>query len=90
MKQFFLLLFWIIIIILESSESPKPSAEAETGSWVWLLDLERSVALTIGRCLGGMLQGPPLSQQEIAAEFWLENPLLRNGLEMDYDQQGMV
>ncbi|KAK1176357.1 putative E3 ubiquitin-protein ligase HERC1 isoform X1 [Acipenser oxyrinchus oxyrinchus] len=73
--------------LFESSESPKPSAEAETGSWVWLLDLERSVALTIGRCLGGMLQGPPLSQQEIAAEFWLENPLLRNGLEMDYDQQ---
>ncbi|KAK2827719.1 hypothetical protein Q7C36_018645 [Tachysurus vachellii] len=61
--------------------------ESETKQdWVWLLDLERAVALAIGRCLGGMLQGPPPSAQEKTAEFWLSNPLLRNGLEMDFEQ----
>ncbi|KAM6984699.1 putative E3 ubiquitin-protein ligase HERC1 [Aplochiton taeniatus] len=58
----------------------------EEDGWVWLLDLERSVALAIGRCLGGMLQGPPLSVHERMSEFWLVNPLLRNGLEMDLEQ----
>ncbi|XP_026152678.1 probable E3 ubiquitin-protein ligase HERC1 isoform X2 [Mastacembelus armatus] len=54
--------------------------------WVWLLDLERTVALAVGRCLGGMLQGPPPSLQEKTSEFWLSNILLRNGLEMDFEQ----
>uniref|UniRef100_A0A8C9W0S1 HECT-type E3 ubiquitin transferase n=1 Tax=Scleropages formosus TaxID=113540 RepID=A0A8C9W0S1_SCLFO len=58
----------------------------EAEDWVWLLDLERTVALVIGRCLGGMLQGPAPSVQENSAEFWLQNPLLRNGLEMDFEQ----
>ncbi|XP_033952277.1 probable E3 ubiquitin-protein ligase HERC1 isoform X3 [Pseudochaenichthys georgianus] len=60
--------------------------EEEEGTWVWLLDLERSVALAVGRCLGGMLQGPPPSLQEKMSEFWLSNILLRNGLEMDFEQ----
>ncbi|XP_071392159.1 probable E3 ubiquitin-protein ligase HERC1, partial [Centroberyx affinis] len=60
--------------------------EEEESKWVWLLDLERSVALAIGRCLGGMLQGPPPSLQERSSEFWLSNILLRNGLEMDFEQ----
>ncbi|XP_029920656.1 probable E3 ubiquitin-protein ligase HERC1 isoform X2 [Myripristis murdjan] len=60
--------------------------EWEKSKWVWLLDLERSVALAIGRCLGGMLQGPPPSLEERTSEFWLSNILLRNGLEMDFDQ----
>ncbi|XP_061657060.1 probable E3 ubiquitin-protein ligase HERC1 isoform X5 [Syngnathoides biaculeatus] len=54
--------------------------------WLWLLDLERSVALAVGRCLGGMLQGLPPSSQERTSEFWLSNVLLRNGLEMDYEE----
>ncbi|KAI4901439.1 hypothetical protein NFI96_014722 [Prochilodus magdalenae] len=33
-----------------------------------------------------MLQGPPPSVQEKVAEYWLCNPLLRNGLEMDFEQ----
>ncbi|CAJ1070719.1 probable E3 ubiquitin-protein ligase HERC1 isoform X5 [Xyrichtys novacula] len=60
--------------------------QEEECRWVWLLDLERSVALAVGRCLGGMLQGPPPSLQEKLSEFWLSNVLLRNGLEMDYEQ----
>ncbi|XP_066566869.1 probable E3 ubiquitin-protein ligase HERC1 isoform X2 [Amia ocellicauda] len=73
---------------LDPSASSSPSAEDE--NWVWLLDLERSVALAIGRCLGGMLQGPAPSTQEMAAEFWLQNPLLRNGLEMDFERLDSV
>ncbi|XP_053504405.1 probable E3 ubiquitin-protein ligase HERC1 isoform X4 [Ictalurus furcatus] len=69
------------------SEVADPASESETQhDWAWLLDLERAVALAIGRCLGGMLQGPPASAQEKTAEFWLSNPLLRNGLEMDFEQ----
>ncbi|CAN9504281.1 unnamed protein product [Ophioblennius macclurei] len=60
--------------------------QEEEGRWVWLLDLERSVALAVGRCLSGMLQGPPPSLQEKASEIWLSNILLRNGLEMDSEQ----
>ncbi|XP_029371513.1 probable E3 ubiquitin-protein ligase HERC1 isoform X2 [Echeneis naucrates] len=60
--------------------------QEEECKWAWLLDLERSVALAVGRCLGGMLQGPPPSLQEKAAEFWLSNVLLRNGLEMDFEE----
>ncbi|KAM3600471.1 uncharacterized protein V6R79_024041 [Siganus canaliculatus] len=60
--------------------------QEEECKWVWLLDLERSVALAVGRCLGGMLQGPPPSLQEKSSEFWLSNVLLRNGLEMDFEQ----
>uniref|UniRef100_A0A8C2X9J9 HECT-type E3 ubiquitin transferase n=1 Tax=Cyclopterus lumpus TaxID=8103 RepID=A0A8C2X9J9_CYCLU len=60
--------------------------QIKESKWVWLLDLERSVALAVGRCLGGMLQGPPPSLQEKTSEFWLSNVLLRNGLEMDFEQ----
>ncbi|XP_068190129.1 probable E3 ubiquitin-protein ligase HERC1 isoform X2 [Antennarius striatus] len=60
--------------------------EEEECQWVWLLDLERSVALAVGRCVGGMLQGPPPSPPEKTSEFWLSNVLLRNGLETDFEQ----
>lgn len=56
--------------------------------WAWSLDLERSVALAAGRCLGGMLQGPAASLQEKTSEYWLSSVLLRNGLEMDFEQLG--
>ncbi|XP_026052426.1 probable E3 ubiquitin-protein ligase HERC1 isoform X3 [Carassius auratus] len=70
----------------EASETSEPITVPESEDWAWLLDLERSLALAIGRCLGGMLQGPPPSIQEKTAEFWLCNPLLRNGLEIDFEQ----
>uniref|UniRef100_A0A3Q2XK51 HECT-type E3 ubiquitin transferase n=1 Tax=Hippocampus comes TaxID=109280 RepID=A0A3Q2XK51_HIPCM len=52
-------------------------------SWVWLVDLERTVALLVGRCLGGMLQGAPASLEEQDTGYWLKTPLFSNGLEMD-------
>lgn len=71
------------------TEVTDPAPESKTQhNWAWLLDLARALALAIGQCLGGMLQGPPPSAQEKTAEFWLSNPLLRNGLEMDFEQLG--
>nr|XP_060611660.1 probable E3 ubiquitin-protein ligase HERC1 isoform X2 [Anolis sagrei ordinatus] len=55
-------------------------------SWVWLVDLERTVALLIGRCLGGMLQGPPASPEEQDTSFWLKTPLFSDGVEVDVPQ----
>lgn len=57
-------------------------------SWVWLVDLERTVALLVGRCLGGMLQGAPTSLEEQDTGYWLKTPLFSNGLEMDIPQLG--
>ncbi|MGH0120210.1 UNVERIFIED_CONTAM: hypothetical protein FKN15_006371 [Acipenser sinensis] len=55
-------------------------------SWVWLVDLERTGALLVGRCLGGMLQGPATSPEEQDTGYWLKTPLFSNGLEMDIPQ----
>ncbi|KAH0619794.1 hypothetical protein JD844_014057 [Phrynosoma platyrhinos] len=55
-------------------------------SWVWLVDLERTVALLIGRCLGGMLQGSPVSPEEQDTAYWLKTPLFSDGVEMDVPQ----
>ncbi|XP_055518701.1 probable E3 ubiquitin-protein ligase HERC1 isoform X3 [Leucoraja erinacea] len=55
-------------------------------SWVWMVDLERTVALLVGRCLGGMLQGSPTSPEEQDTAHWLKTPLFSNGLEMDHSQ----
>ncbi|TRY89487.1 hypothetical protein DNTS_016060 [Danionella cerebrum] len=51
--------------------------------WVWLVDLERTVALLVGRCLGGMLQGAPPSPEEQHTSHWLKTPLFSNGLETE-------
>lgn len=79
-----------VIFLIDKSEentSIGPQEEEEC-RWAWLLDLERSVALAVGRCLSGMLQGSPLSLQEKVSEVWLSNVLFRNGLEMDFEQLG--
>ncbi|XP_015230673.1 PREDICTED: probable E3 ubiquitin-protein ligase HERC1 [Cyprinodon variegatus] len=62
------------------------SLPAPALSWVWLVDLERTVALLVGRCLGGMLQGAPTSLEEQDTAYWLKTPLFSNGLEMDTAQ----
>ena len=50
-------------------------------SWVWLVDLERALALLVGQSFGGMLAGPPISLEEKKCERWLKSALLGNGLE---------
>ncbi|XP_014872809.1 probable E3 ubiquitin-protein ligase HERC1 isoform X1 [Poecilia latipinna] len=58
--------------------------------WVWLVDLERTAALLVGRCLGGMLQGAAASPEENHAAYWLKTPLFSNGLETDIPQLDWV
>lgn len=55
---------------------------------MWLVDLERTAALLVGRCLGGMLQGAAASPEENHAAYWLKTPLFSNGLETDIPQLG--
>uniref|UniRef100_A0A8C0NVE3 HECT-type E3 ubiquitin transferase n=1 Tax=Canis lupus familiaris TaxID=9615 RepID=A0A8C0NVE3_CANLF len=55
-------------------------------SWVWLVDLERTIALLIGRCLGGMLLGSPVSPEEQDTAYWMKTPLFSDGVEMDIPQ----
>ncbi|XP_033842077.1 probable E3 ubiquitin-protein ligase HERC1 isoform X2 [Periophthalmus magnuspinnatus] len=65
---------------------PTSGMSQEALSWVWLVDLERTVALLVGRCLGGMLQGAPTSLEEQDTAYWLKTPIFSNGLEMDIPQ----
>lgn len=46
------------------------------------------MALLVGRCLGGMLQGASTSLEEQDTAYWLKTPLLSNGLEMDIPHLG--
>jgi len=56
-------------------------SEAMTPSWTWLIDVERACTLLIGRCLGGMLMGIPLSPEEIKCHCWMNSALFSNGAE---------
>lgn len=59
-------------------------------SWVWLVDLERALALLVGQTLGGMLAGPGVSREEKDCEKWLNSPLLWNGLEDRGPERGTI
>ncbi|ELU01327.1 hypothetical protein CAPTEDRAFT_215878, partial [Capitella teleta] len=48
--------------------------------WVWLVDMERTCSLLIGRCLGGMVYGPAPSPSEKITEVTLTGPVFGNGL----------
>ena len=50
-------------------------------SWVWLVDMERSTALLMGRCLGGMLIGAAMSREERESGSWMGSHLFSNGLQ---------
>ena len=59
-------------------------------AWVWLVDLERACALLVGRILGSMLIGPPLSKEEKDCEPWLSSPVLHSGLEARNPELGKL
>ncbi|CAM1299303.1 HERC1 (predicted) [Pycnogonum litorale] len=61
---------------LEGVEATKAVAK-----WEWLLDIERTCALLIGRCLSGMLISLPTTREETECKSWLESNILSNGLE---------
>lgn len=55
---------------------------------MWLVDLERALALLVGQTLGGMLAGPAVSREEKDCEKWLNSHLLGNGLENRDPERG--
>jgi len=56
-------------------------AESTAPSWIWLVDVERACTLLIGRCLGDMFMGIPLTPEEIKCHSWMISALFRNGAE---------
>ncbi|KAK7862054.1 hypothetical protein R5R35_011478 [Gryllus longicercus] len=65
-----------------SSEANTPTpGELAEHAWLWLLDLERACSLLVGRCLGGLLAGSPLADEEELAQHWLSHALFSHGLE---------
>ncbi|XP_007895403.2 probable E3 ubiquitin-protein ligase HERC1 [Callorhinchus milii] len=70
----------------DSANNSEASIPADVRSWIWLIDMERTISFTVGQCLGEMLQGPPSSPEEHNSVYWLQNQLFSNGLEMDSEQ----
>jgi len=66
-----------LTVTIESAES-----DAAAPSWIWLVDVERACTLLIGRCLGGMLLGIPLSPEEIKCNSWMNSALFSSGSEL--------
>jgi len=56
-------------------------ADSTAPSWIWFVDVERACTLLIGRCLGGMLMGIPLTPEEIKCHSWMNSPLFSTGAE---------
>ena len=71
-------MIFLFVLTVEGAETLDKSCVM----WAWLLDMERTCALLIGRCLGGMLIGNQLSNEERQAEPWLSSDLFSNGLQM--------
>jgi len=84
--------FWwsLFIFYLFHLAEAATNLNQSTVMWVWLMDMERACALLIGRCLGGMLIGSPLSVQEKQAEPWLSSHLFSNGLQMCAQDIGIL
>ena len=70
---------------VDASSCPLPQPAR---SWVWLVDLERVCALLIGRCLGGMLVGSPMSADERETSGWLVTSLFAAGLHKSNNDLG--
>ncbi|XP_019763936.2 probable E3 ubiquitin-protein ligase HERC1 isoform X1 [Dendroctonus ponderosae] len=62
------------------SETPTLTQLAEQ-SWIWIVDLQKTCSILIGRCLGGMLLGQPVSKEELSCRKWLISELFSAGIE---------
>lgn len=51
--------------------------------WAWLLDVERACGLVVGRCLEGMLFGPPSTSNEVLSKPWLSMQVFSCGLAIE-------
>ncbi|XP_055489136.1 LOW QUALITY PROTEIN: probable E3 ubiquitin-protein ligase HERC1 [Leucoraja erinacea] len=73
-------------VINETGNNSENSIPMNVKSWIWLIDMERTISFTIGQCLGEMLQGPLCSPEEVNSAYWLQSQLLSNGLEIDTER----
>ncbi|XP_042891775.1 probable E3 ubiquitin-protein ligase HERC1 isoform X3 [Penaeus japonicus] len=70
-------------------DTPTPDTVKSVGGgvvgrqWAWLLDVERACGLVVGRCLEGMLLGPPLTPNEVRCKPWLSSQLFCSGLSVE-------
>lgn len=70
-------------------DTPTPDTVKSVGGgvvgrqWAWLLDVERACGLVVGRCLEGMLLGPPLTPNEVRCKPWLSTQLFCSGLAVE-------
>eukprot|EP00002_Diphylleia_rotans_P009903 TRINITY_DN2025_c0_g1_i6.p1 TRINITY_DN2025_c0_g1~~TRINITY_DN2025_c0_g1_i6.p1 ORF type:complete len:3715 (-),score=578.80 TRINITY_DN2025_c0_g1_i6:350-11494(-) len=53
----------------------------------WLLDLQKSTAVLVGKCLQSVISGAPVAPIEVSLKHWLESPLLRGELEISSPKQ---
>nr|CAD7425857.1 unnamed protein product [Timema monikensis] len=62
------------------ADTPTPSDLAEH-SWLWLVDMERTCGLLVGKSLGEMLIETPFSVNEQKTRHWLSDTLFSRGLD---------
>nr|CAD7438539.1 unnamed protein product [Timema bartmani] len=62
------------------ANTPTPSDLAEH-SWLWLVDMERTCGLLVGKSLGEMLIETPFSVNEQKTRHWLSDTLFSRGLD---------
>jgi len=68
-------------VVYAAATVESADSDAAAPSWIWLVDVERACTLLIGRCLGGMLMGIPLTPEETKCHLWMNSPLFRSGAE---------
>jgi hypothetical protein len=79
----------LLSVLFLEANTPTPNDLAEH-SWLWLVDLERACSLLVGKCLGGMLIGSPLSEEEKETRHWLSSTLFSHGLEKHSSDLGNI
>lgn len=60
-----------------NNESIVGSSGIPSQSWDWFLDMERTCSHLVGRLIGDMIRGPPLSSDEERSLKWLNSRVLK-------------
>ena len=87
---------FLFFSFLTEVDTPTPDTVKSVGGgvvgrqWAWLLDVERACGLVVGRCLEGMLLGPPLTPNEIRSKPWLSMQLFSCGLSTEDINSGKI
>jgi hypothetical protein len=87
--MFYNIVIGLLYVFSLEANTPTPNDMAEH-SWLWLVDVERTCSLLVGKCLGGMLIGSPLSEEERETRHWLSSILFSHGLEKHSSDPGNI